>query len=71
MLATMAAAEAEGRFALCDTLRAAHDKMVRRHGHIFGEHEADTPEDVRKVWNRIKAEEKRTRAQKPGQEHTD
>ncbi|HIJ73266.1 MAG TPA: hypothetical protein HPP83_04110 [Candidatus Hydrogenedentes bacterium] len=58
LLATAAAAEAEGRFALRDALRATHDKMIRRHGHVFGEHVADTPDDVREVWNRIKNQEK-------------
>jgi len=58
MLAAAAAAEAEGRFTLRDALRAAHDKMIRRHGHVFGEHHADTPEDAIEVWNSIKAREK-------------
>lgn len=58
LLAAAAAAESEGRFALIHALERAHAKMVRRHGHIFGEHTAKTPEDAAAVWNRIKAREK-------------
>ena len=58
MLATMAAAEEEGRCNLRRALQRIHEKMIRRHGHIFGEHTAETPEDAVKVWNRIKAAER-------------
>ena len=65
LLATMAAAEEEGRFTLENALRRAHDKMVRRHGHIFGDHTAESPEDVIEVWQRIKAQEKAEKGKKP------
>ena len=58
MLATIAAAEEEGRFNLKDALEHIHQKMIRRHGHVFGEHEAETPEDAVNVWNSIKSSEK-------------
>jgi len=58
LLAMAAAAETEGRFTLRRALERTHEKMIRRHGHIFGEHAADTPEDVVDVWNTIKAQEK-------------
>ena len=59
LLAAAAAAETEGRFTLRHALEKTHEKMIRRHGHIFGDHAAETPEDVANVWKKIKAEEKR------------
>lgn len=58
LLATAAAAEAEGRFILRSALERIHDKMIRRHDHVFGENKALTPEDAIAAWNRIKAQEK-------------
>jgi len=58
ILACMAAAEEEGHFSLLEALKAAHQKMVRRHAHIFGDHKAETPEEVMQVWQAIKAQEK-------------
>ena len=57
LLASAAAAEEEGRFSLHDALRRAHAKMIRRHGHVFGEEKADTPEEAMEAWQRVKAEE--------------
>lgn len=59
LLASAAAAEAEGRFKVLEALEKAHAKMIRRHGHIFGEHTAETPEDVKEVWAKIKEQERR------------
>ena len=59
LLATAAAAETENRFTLDHALQRIHEKMIRRHAHIFGEHCADTPEDVANLWKAIKAQEKR------------
>ena len=56
IIACMAAAEEEGRFSLLEALKAAHQKMVRRHAHIFGDHTAETPEEVMEVWQAIKAQ---------------
>lgn len=61
MLASAAAAEAEGRFTLRQALERAHAKMIRRHEHVFGEGKAGTPEDAIESWNRIKAKEKNRR----------
>lgn len=60
-LMTAAVAEDEGRFVLHEALERAHEKMIRRHGHIFGEHDAQNAADAVKVWEQIKAEEKRQR----------
>lgn len=58
LLAASACAEAEGRFTFEGALQRAHEKMVRRHDHVFGETKAQSPEDAIASWNRIKAEEK-------------
>jgi tetrapyrrole methylase family protein / MazG family protein len=62
LLASAAAAEEEGRYTLEDALRRIHEKMIRRHGHVFGGPEAATPEDAMAAWERVKAEEKRRKA---------
>jgi MazG family protein len=48
-----------GRFDICDVVRHIHDKLVRRHPHVFGNVKADTPAEVLKNWEELKAEEKR------------
>ncbi len=53
-------AEEAGRFAIEDVLRGINEKLVRRHPHVFGDKEAETPADVVRRWERIKTgEEKR------------
>ena len=49
-----AVAEEQGQYDLGDVARGIHDKLVRRHPHIFGEATADTPEQVRVNWEVIK-----------------
>ncbi len=51
------AAEA-GRFTLADVARGIHDKLVGRHPHVFGNVEADTPEQVASNWEELKRAEK-------------
>ncbi len=58
LLACLAAAEAEGRFSLLGALERAHEKMVRRHDHVFAEDRATTPEEAMASWNAEKAREK-------------
>jgi tetrapyrrole methylase family protein / MazG family protein len=53
-----AIAEEEGLFTISDSLQAINDKLVRRHPHIFGDAQAETPEDVKARWDQIKAQEK-------------
>jgi len=47
-------AEEEGLYDLGDVAAGIHAKLVRRHPHIFGDAQADTPEDVRRTWDAIK-----------------
>jgi uncharacterized protein YabN with tetrapyrrole methylase and pyrophosphatase domain len=51
-------ARSEGRFTVADVLRAIHDKMVRRHPHVFGTASAKNSAQVLQNWERIKAEER-------------
>lgn len=48
-----------GEFTLTEVIRGIHDKLVRRHPHVFGDAEAATADDVRARWAELKAEEKR------------
>jgi tetrapyrrole methylase family protein / MazG family protein len=51
-------AQEKGEFNLADVIDRSHEKMVRRHPHIFGEADLKTAEDVLKNWEDIKAAEK-------------
>src|SRR5882762_8610838 len=59
----------EGRFTVADVIREVHEKMVRRHPHVFGEKRAKDAAEVLRNWEQIKAEE-RAGAQER-QEHGD
>ncbi|RLQ85631.1 MazG family protein [Mycetocola zhadangensis] len=48
-------------FSLDDVARAANEKMIRRHPHVFGNDVALTVDDVYRVWRAAKAREKATR----------
>lgn len=50
--------EKEGAFSLEEVIDGVSRKMINRHRHIFGNAEADTPEEVLKSWEEIKKEEK-------------
>jgi uncharacterized protein YabN with tetrapyrrole methylase and pyrophosphatase domain len=58
LLASVAAAEEAGIFTYADVLERAHEKMIRRHDHVFGEVKAKTPEEAVAAWERVKREEK-------------
>src|SRR5271155_1208752 len=51
-------AKEEGRFEVSDVIREVHDKMVRRHPHVFGEKRAKDSAEVLKNWEQIKKEER-------------
>lgn len=57
-------AEERGEFAFGDVVHAVTSKMIRRHPHVFAVSDADTPDGVKLQWDRIKAEEKRERAER-------
>jgi len=49
-----------GQFTIADIARGIHDKLVRRHPHVFGNIEADTASQVVTNWEQIKKLEKGT-----------
>jgi MazG family protein len=49
--------EEEGRGSLEQVARRCHEKLVRRHPHVFGEVEAETAGRVLENWDKIKAGE--------------
>jgi tetrapyrrole methylase family protein / MazG family protein len=51
-------AEQEGRFTMADVARHVHDKLVRRHPHVFGDVVVDDADEVKRNWDAIKATEK-------------
>ena len=51
-------ASEENRFTIDDVAEAIADKLIRRHPHVFGDTQADTPDEVIRNWEAIKAEEK-------------
>lgn len=51
-------AEEEGAFNFDDVAAGIADKLVRRHPHVFGDVQADTPDEVIKNWEKIKKTEK-------------
>src|SRR5215470_2702429 len=48
----------EGRFTVADVVREIHEKMVRRHPHVFGEKRAKDAAEVLRNWEQIKAAER-------------
>ncbi|MCU1366985.1 MAG: putative MazG family protein [Ilumatobacteraceae bacterium] len=51
-------AEQQGRFTIADVTQGVHDKLVRRHPHVFGDTAVDGTEQVLSNWETIKREEK-------------
>src|SRR5467141_4659952 len=49
----------EGRFTVAEVIREIHDKMIRRHPHVFGKTRARDSAEVLRNWEQIKAEERR------------
>ena len=61
-------ARESGSFDLSDVITGIHDKMIRRHPHVFGNVKAETPAEVLKNWAQLKAREKATSATVPEQQ---
>jgi MazG family protein len=49
----------EGSFDVYDAIAAIHDKLVRRHPHVFGDVQADDAEQVLVNWEKLKNEERK------------
>jgi len=56
-------ASEEGTFRIDDSLDAISEKLIRRHPHVFADGDAKTSDDVKKRWDEIKADEKKSKGQ--------
>src|ERR1700724_2546446 len=54
-------AQEQGAFDFADVVEAITTKLIRRHPHVFGDARDLSPEAVKGLWDRIKAEEKYVR----------
>src|SRR5690242_17458934 len=54
-------AQEQGHFSINDVLDRLSNKLVDRHPHVFGDVQADTPAEVLRNWEALKAEEKKKR----------
>lgn len=52
----------EGSFDAAHVAHGIADKLVRRHPHVFGDRDANSPDDAYKRWEEMKAEEKGDRS---------
>ncbi|MBI2955878.1 MAG: nucleoside triphosphate pyrophosphohydrolase [Acidobacteria bacterium] len=48
----------QGRFSIDDVLANLHDKLIRRHPHVFGTTQATSAEQVKVNWEALKAAER-------------
>ncbi|MBN2388977.1 MAG: nucleoside triphosphate pyrophosphohydrolase [Anaerolineales bacterium] len=51
-------ASEEGEFGMAEVLKGIHDKIIRRHPHVFGDIELDGVGGVLQNWEKIKADER-------------
>jgi len=58
-------ASEENRFRIDDSLDAITQKLIRRHPHVFADGSAKTADDVKRRWDEIKADEKKSRGETP------
>jgi tetrapyrrole methylase family protein/MazG family protein len=47
-----------GAFDISDVIKGIHDKMIRRHPHVFGNLKVETSAQVLRNWSQLKAQEK-------------
>ncbi len=59
-------AQERGGFTISDVIREIHDKMIRRHPHVFGETRAKDAAEVLRNWEQIKAEERLLKTEATG-----
>jgi ATP diphosphatase len=52
-------AEEAGQFDFGDVVQAITEKLVRRHPHVFGDARDLKPDEVKALWSKIKADERR------------
>ena len=52
----------ERRFSINDVIREIHDKMIRRHPHVFGNVKANTSAQVLRNWELLKKQERQSKS---------
>ncbi|MCU1306381.1 MAG: Nucleoside triphosphate pyrophosphohydrolase, partial [Acidobacteriaceae bacterium] len=52
-------AKEDGKFSIDEVLDTLSNKLVARHPHVFGDVKAETPQEVLRNWEALKAEEKK------------
>jgi tetrapyrrole methylase family protein/MazG family protein len=50
----------EGGFSMRDVLKGIHDKIIRRHPHVFGDEQVGDVKGVLQNWEKLKADERKT-----------
>ncbi|MGH9861844.1 MAG: nucleoside triphosphate pyrophosphohydrolase [Candidatus Acidiferrales bacterium] len=58
----------QGRFSIEDVVRGLHEKLIRRHPHVFGTAQADSAEQVVANWEALKAAERQAHSPVPSQD---
>lgn len=61
-------AQEQGAFAFGDVVQAITEKLIRRHPHVFDDTRDLTPDEVKGLWDRIKAQEKAERRRRRGED---
>ena len=51
-------ASEKGYFSIVEVIETLNEKLIKRHPHVFGDIELETPKDVEKQWEKIKQEGK-------------
>ncbi|MCX8065502.1 MAG: hypothetical protein N3G21_10075 [Candidatus Hydrogenedentes bacterium] len=64
LLASAVACETEGNMNIFEALKKTHEKMIRRHNHVFGTNKAETEEEAWDSWQKIKEMERKERDNK-------
>jgi len=57
-------ASEEGRFTMTDVVKGIHDKIVRRHPHVFGDLDLKDVNGVLQNWEKLKEKERREKREK-------
>jgi MazG family protein len=63
-------AKERGDFSIDDVTTGIHEKMVRRHPHVFADATAENSAEVLRSWEAIKAEEKRSQQKEGDNSHS-
>jgi MazG family protein len=61
-------AKERGDFSISDVTNAIHEKMVRRHPHVFGDTSAEDTATVLRNWEAMKQDERRAAGKSEGEE---